>query len=280
MRLAISNIAWPSGEDDRAAGLMTDLGADGVELAPTKLWPRPLEADPSEVLACRRWWEGRGFPVVALQALLFGRPELSIFGPEPTRRSTIDTLKGMNALAASLGAGALVFGSPKNRLVGEMPREQALAIAVDAFREIGDDAASRGVWFCIEPNPTQYGCDFVTTAAEGIELVRLVASEGFGLHLDSGGMTLAGDPIDATFDAGSDLIRHLHCSEPMLAPIGTGGADHPGFSRASRGVGYDRWVSIEMRTPDPADSWPDAVSRALETARECYPPSPDRRSVA
>jgi sugar phosphate isomerase/epimerase len=280
MRLAISNIAWPAGEDDRAAGLMADLGADGVELAPTKLWPRPLEAGPSEVLACRNWWEARGFPVVALQALLFGRPELSIFGPEPTRRATIDTLKGMNALASSLGAGALVFGSPRNRIVGEMPREQALAVAVEAFREIGDDAASRGVWFCIEPNPTPYGCDFVTTAAEGIELVRLVGSEGFGLHLDSGGMAMAGDPIDEAFDAGADLVRHLHCSEPMLAPIGTGGADHLGVSRACRRAGYDRWVSIEMRTPDPADSWPDAVSRALRVGRESYPPSPGRRTVA
>src|SRR4051812_46579534 len=113
MRLAISNIAWPSGDDAVVAPLLVEHGAEGVELAPTKVWPRPLEASAAEVRAYRAWWERRGLRLVALQALLFGRPDLTLFGDPATRRRTVDYLKGMISLAAALGAGPLVFGAPR-----------------------------------------------------------------------------------------------------------------------------------------------------------------------
>src|SRR5262245_32244396 len=77
MRLAISNLAWPGEADESAAAVLVDCGAQGVEIAPTKVWTRPLEATASERRAYRAAWERRGIQVVALQALLFGRPELT-----------------------------------------------------------------------------------------------------------------------------------------------------------------------------------------------------------
>src|SRR5262249_53724170 len=145
MRLAVSSIAWPSGADDLAASILSAGGAGGVEIAPTKVWPRPLEASAAGVRADRGSWGGRGLPIVALQALLFGRPELVLFGDAPTRRRTLEYLSGMIDLACALGAGALVFGSPKNRLVGDRSRAEAVAIADASFRALGEHAASRGV---------------------------------------------------------------------------------------------------------------------------------------
>ena len=76
-----------------------------------------------------------------------------------------------------------------------MPRGEAEAIAVAAFRELGDCASRHRVIFCIEPNPTAYDCDFITGAGEGADLVERVDCQGFGLHLDTAAMMLAGDPI-------------------------------------------------------------------------------------
>ena len=86
MRLAVSNIAWPAGADDDAARLLVAHGVAGVEVAPARVCERPWEAPAGLVAAYRGFWEDRGLPIVALQALLFGRPELVLFGDAATRR--------------------------------------------------------------------------------------------------------------------------------------------------------------------------------------------------
>ena len=44
MKTAISNIAWNLPDDERVAGWMKEHGVGGVEIAPTKIWPKPLDA--------------------------------------------------------------------------------------------------------------------------------------------------------------------------------------------------------------------------------------------
>ena len=168
----------------------------------TKVWPEPLAASPEEAARYRGWWEARGIRIVALQALLYGKPGLTVFGTPAARRTTLHYLKGLIAQATRLGAEVLVFGSPGNRQRGSLPPDEARAIAVEFFRELGDNAQEHGVTFCIEPNPVEYGCDFVTTVREGIDLVDAVGRPGFGLHLDTAGMTLAGDTAASVAAAG------------------------------------------------------------------------------
>lgn len=283
MRLAISNIAWPSGADGAVAPILIEHGVSGVELAPTKVWPSPLETTAAEVRAYRDSWERRGLRIVALQALLFGRPDLTLFGDPATRRQTVDYLKGMIGLAAALGAGPLVFGSPKNRQVGARTRAEAEAIAVATFRELGACAHRLGVTFCIEPNPPAYGCDFVTSAAEGADLVERVACEGFGLHLDTGAMTLAGDPVASIFARTSSYWSHFHISEPNLAPVGRGGANHWAITGAVRRAGYARWLSIEMKEAGSTADSIQAIREALHLVRRVYFAGwayPDERAAA
>ncbi|HZN91421.1 MAG TPA: TIM barrel protein [Myxococcales bacterium] len=244
MKLTASNIAWKPEEDEAAAAALREAGAQGVEIAPTAAWPRPLEATARQVGDYRRWWEDRGLKISSMQALMFGRPELKVFGDEATRKAAFDYLAGMIRLGGALGAGALVFGSPKNRAVGEMERPRADEIAAAFFRGLGAVAVEQGTVLCIEPNPPAYGCDFVTTAAEGLALVRRADSPGFRLHLDAGGMTLTGEPRSPE---AFGQAAHFHASEPDLAPVGSGGTDHPAFARALREAGYRGWISIEMR---------------------------------
>jgi sugar phosphate isomerase/epimerase len=270
MRLAVSNIAWPAGLDRDAAPILAEHRAEGVEIAPTKVWPRPLEVPETEVQRYRESWERRDVQVVALQALLFGRPDLQVFAGAAARQQTLEYLKGMIDLAASLGARALVFGSPKNRHVGAMAPAEAKAIAVALFRALGDHAARREVVFCVEANPTAYGCDFITTTAEAADLVMRVGSEGFGLHIDTGGMTLSGeDPAEVLARPGLSW-RHFHISEPNLDPIGRGRSDHRAIADALRRRRYEGWVSIEMKEPAPEGAWVDALRNTLDFTRETY----------
>jgi sugar phosphate isomerase/epimerase len=253
MRIAVSNIAWPVEQDDVVAATLAELGVAGVEIAPTKVWPNPIDVTDAAIDSYRRSWESKGFAVVAAQALLFGRPELTIFEGLATRGRTLDYLRGIVRVCGRLGAKALVFGSPKNRRVGGLDRGTAWQVAVDFFGQLGAAAAAEGTAVVLEANPAEYGADFVTRAAEALDLVRAVNHPGLRLHLDTGCMTLAGDDPGAIIPQAADVLAHFHASEPHLAPVGLGSIDHARFAAQLAAVGYAGWVSIEMRPGDPFD---------------------------
>lgn len=252
MRIAVSNIAWRPDEDAAMARLLAGCGVDAVEVAPTRLWPKPLEASPAEIDAYVDVWRRAGVEVVSMQALLFGRPDLQLFADPDSRQQTLSYLAGIARLAARMGARKLVLGSPGNRKVGERDRTEVWEIACDFFRSAGRDAAAAGVQLCIAPNPPAYGCDFVTTAAEGLALVEAVAEPGFGLHLDAAGLHLAGENLAAAVRMCRHVLGHVHLSAPQLGRIQRdAGVDYPAFVAALREVGYPGLLSLEMRMADP-----------------------------
>ena len=245
MKLAISNLAWNPDEEPAAAVKVNRLGVSFIELAPTKKWPDPTAATATEVRDYRRFWEDQGFTIVALQSLLFGRPDLLLFGSASARRKKFHYLSRIIDLGASLGANVLVYGSPKNRCRSGLGEREATDIAVGFFRKLSKVAVAAGVCLCIEPNAPQYGCDFITKARHGAQLVERVASEGFGLHLDCASMAMAGDPPDEILRF---TPRHFHVSAPNLGPVRDGAVDYPAFASALRRTGYEDFVSIEMRS--------------------------------
>jgi len=208
--------------------------------------------------------------VVAFQSMLFGREDLVLFGADDVRRATLGRLRGFIELAGRMGAGVLVFGSPRNRRVpDDMPAATAWGIAVPFFRELGRIADGNGVRFCIEPNPPRYACNFVTTSGEGVALVDEVAHPGFGLHLDVAGMTLAGENVGEAILAAGTRIRHFHVSAPDLGEISGEGIDHASAASALAAIGYESVISIEMRPGAPGEGVTRA-SRAIEFARSAY----------
>lgn len=268
MKIAVSNIAWPVEADEAVAGALAALGVTGIEVAPTKAWPNPLDATDAAIDEYRRFWEARDIAVVAAQALLFGRPELTLFDDAATRERTFTYLSGIVRVCARLGAKALVFGSPKNRRIGNRAVADVLPEAVEFFGRLADVAASHGTCVVLEANPPEYGADFVTDAAQAADLVRSVNHPGFRLHLDSACMTMAGDNPDEVIPAAAPLLAHFHASEPRLAPLGTGGVDHARFAAQLRAGNYAGWVSIEMKQTDPFDV--NSVGNAVRMVQEVY----------
>ncbi len=268
MKLVVSNIAWPTSADAEVADMLAAEGVAGVEVAPTKLWPKPSEASDAELDACRAAWEGRGLPVVSAQSLLFGRPELTLFDDASTRRRMLDYLTVVVRACARLGAGPLVFGSPKNRRRGALPAADAFAIAVEFFGQLADVAAQAGAVIALEANPHEYGADFVTRAPEALELVRVVNRPGLRLHLDAACMTLASDDPAIIADGQAELC-HFHASEPMLAPLGPSSTvPHAALAGHLSAAGYSGYVSVEMREPEPFSI--DALRTAVRFARAAY----------
>ena len=233
-----------------------------------RFWPDPSAASDKQVDECKRKWADRGIKIVAAQSLLFGKPELTLFENAETRKRTQDYLQRVIHVCARLGAEAQVFGSPKNRRVGDNDRGKAVAEAKHFFRDLGKFAAGEGTHVVMEANPTEYGADFVTKAMEAVDLVREVDQPGYRLHLDTACMTMAHDSIPDVFETGFPYLRHFHISEPQLAPVGTGGVDHAAFARELRQRKYEHWVSIEMRETQPFDL--SAIEMAVEMVQRVY----------
>ena len=245
MKLALSQIAWRSEHEEAIAQRMPSWGFYGVELVPAKLGADPFKVPDATVIACQRFWQSHGISPIAMQSLLYGRPDLQLFNPDCSRLRAY--LVGIIRLASRLDVPILVFGSPKNRVRGAISLRKARAIARSFFRELGEIAAAHNVCLCLEANPPQYGCDFITTSQEALELVQEVDSPGFGLHVDCGAMFLADEPFEQLV-ALVPWIRHVHLSAPQLGPLGPGAIDYRAILQMLHD--YEGWISLEMRSSE------------------------------
>ena len=274
MKRAVSSLAWSRDNDESVARLLTEFDIDAIEIAPTTRWRQPTLVTDAALNVERQTWLNRGVRIVALQSLLYGHDDATIFGDPHRRAATLEYLRRIIHLGAQLGATILVFGSPKLRCPGDLEASLARRIAVEFFGELGRSAQAMAVQVCIEPVPRSYGCEFVTNAAEGGAFVREVAQPGLGLHLDAGAMTLAGDTQAHVLAGHAADLQHFHCSEAMLAPLGQPApdqlaVDHACLGRGLPDIGYAGYCSLEMRTPQ----GPNPIAqlrRAMAVQREHY----------
>jgi len=247
MKLAVSNIAWTDDMHAEALAVLSRHGAQGIEVAPTRLWPGWEQMSVSDAERIRSTYASAGFEIPAMQSLLFGMPHLNVFGDEPSRSELQSHLGRLFPIARVLGVRALVFGSPRNRDRTGLTDAQAHALAVDFFRCAAIAADREGVVLCVEPNPPQYGTNFVTSWTEALGLVEAVDTPGFGLHLDTACIAMNGDSPAEAIRTCRNAIVHFHISEPQLADFSAPQVDHRSAAQALADVGYEGWVSIEMR---------------------------------
>ncbi|MFK4472294.1 sugar phosphate isomerase/epimerase [Paenibacillus sp. RC73] len=270
MKLSISNIAWNSNEDEEIIVLLNKLGIRGIEIAPTKFWERPLDCQTSELLQFKQYWEQRNIHLIAMQSLLFGQHELTLFSEADSRNKLKEYVVGIMRLAGKIGVKALVFGSPKNRLSNGLSKNEQLNIAIPFFSELAEAAVIENVTLCIEPNPPQYGCDFITNSDEGIQLVQEVNHVGFQLHLDAGALILNNENISSAIEKSMPYLSHFHISEPYLNKVSgkESVSSHRKIAEALKENEYRNWVSIEMKNGDNPNV--ANVEQALIYASEIY----------
>lgn len=267
MKLSISNIAWPNETDELYLKNIRGWGCSGIEIAPGRLWQKPLMLNSQERKSFKSQLDKYGLEISAMHALLYNHDDLGIFRDPQAVAETVKYLKGLCYLAADLGISVLVFGSPRNRRRDSLPLQEAFEKAADFFSKIAPTAEELGICICIEPLRPQE-TDFITTAAEGLRLVQMVNSPGFKLHLDATAIAEEGEDFLEVFRSAVPNLRHFHISEPGLTEINsTGSVDHIAIARALRDAGYRGYVSIEMRT---AADYDNAIKRSIQFSRNTY----------
>lgn len=269
MKIAISNIAWEPAEDGIILPILHEYKIRGMEVAPTKIFQDPSTYSSSVALEYKKKWAESGIELIAMQSLLFGKPELQIFASEENRTETLVYLTKIIEIAELLGTRVLVFGSPKNRSIRDMEEKKARGIALEFFRSLADIAHRHGVKVCIEPNPIQYQCDFITNTSEGVAFVKEIDHPGLGFHLDLAACTFNKEDLEMAVTQSLPVLQHVHISEPFLDAIGQESTNHSLFADTLRKLEYQGWVSIEMKN-NVAPANEDAVRNALHFVTEIY----------
>jgi sugar phosphate isomerase/epimerase len=261
MEISISNIAWDKQDDEQVFSILQEHKITGLDVAPARVFDNPMEISKEDGQGFVKTIGKRGLHPVGMQSLLFGTNGMALFEDEDRRKKTINQLKAMIDYAGKIGITRLVFGSPKNRLIGTQSKEITQKLAYEVFSELGDYATANSVYFCIEPNPVEYGADFITNTLEGIELVKKVNKPGFRLHMDLGTMIMNNEDIDEVVRMGIDVTEHVHLSHPYLEQV-IGLEDvHKKFYESLIHNKYRGTVAIEMKH----SMQPDNIDRVRET---------------
>jgi sugar phosphate isomerase/epimerase len=266
-KLSLSHIAWPPDQEEAMLSELSAIGLSCIEVAPLRTFGNPTLTTESDVRAKADWYRERGFSIGSFQALLFGAEGVALFEEIGAKERMKDWLIAMGRVAGWCGAGPMVFGSPKNRLKGALSHEQALALAVPFFREVGDACAESGSCLVMEANPEAYGADFCTSMEQAAELVDKVASPGFRLHVDAGGLALSGEDFEPMLCQASGLLAHVHASQPNLMDWQEPHAVHAHLSTVLKVIGYQGRVAIEMRMCEPVIT---SVKRAVTKVCDIY----------
>lgn len=242
IKLSISNIAWAQDNDTEMYQFLKDVGVQGLEIAPTRVFPE----NPYDKLRQAKEWADNlkkkyGLVVPSMQSIWYGHQE-KIFGTKEERQILIDYTKKAIDFAETIGCQNLVFGNPKNRDTDDIAGNYSTAIQF--FHEIGEYALEHNTVIAIEPNPTIYNTRFLNYTEQAVEMAYKCGSKGVKVNIDVGTIIYNKENLEYLKQI-PEYINHVHISEPGLSVIEQRQVHQCLFS-ILKTVGYNRFVSIEM----------------------------------
>ena len=263
MKLSISNIAWAEENDALVYSLMKKYGFQGLEIAPTRIFPeRPYDQNAEAEVWIKQLKRAYGFCVSSMQSIWYGRQE-KIFGTSEERRILLNYTKKAIDFATSINCTNLVFGCPRNR---NLPDGADESTAIAFFKEIGDYAYSKGTAIGMEANPPIYNTNFINGTESAFDLIEKVDSKGFLLNLDLGTMIQNEEDVSGLIGK-VNLINHVHISEPGLKPVQERPL-HQELKKVLQEERYGGFVSVEMGKTE--DGSPDAAKDAMSYVRSIF----------
>jgi D-psicose/D-tagatose/L-ribulose 3-epimerase len=216
--LGVSSLAWNPSEDRDIAGLLQSRGVSYIDLVPTKYFGWEDASAVQKAFQIRGDWAEFGINIRGMQSLLFGAGPLNILHPEDWP-NLIEHFERVFSVASALGANRLVFGSPNNRKRGSLDSVKAESIAAEFLGNLADQARDHACLVLLEPNPLEYGCDFVTTTSEAISLVRKVGHPNLRAQLDLGTCFYNNEQADDILQTSATSIGYIHLATKKLQPL-------------------------------------------------------------
>jgi sugar phosphate isomerase/epimerase len=247
MKFAICNETFNDRTVEAGFQLARDCGYTGIEIAPFTISTYATDITEKQRQDVRRQAKNAGLEVIGLHWLLAKTEGFYLTSPDASvRRRTSAYLGELARLCRDLGGSLMVLGSPQQRnLLPGVTKTAAMEYAADCLRGAIGALEETGIVLCVEPLGPSEG-DFLLTAAEGVELCRMVGSPHCRLHLDVKAMSSETTPVPELIRKHHSLMHHFHANDPNRQGPGFGEMDFVPIFAALRETNYQGWVSVEV----------------------------------
>jgi sugar phosphate isomerase/epimerase len=256
IKISICNELFQGWPIERVFEYASQLGYDGVEIAPYTLADSVTEISTKRRTAIRRAAEENGIEIVGLHWLLMKPEGLYINHPDEIIR--IQTQEYMEALihfCADIRGKLLVHGSPHQRTVQEgWDIQESWDFAKETFKIVLKTARKRNVLYCIEPlaHPRT---NFINTVGEALQLVKELRHPNFKMVFDCGSSLIQEKSISIPLLRAleSSCLRHIHVSDVNGRGPGFGEVDFVPILKILVKNNYKGYLSVEVFdfNPDP-----------------------------
>lgn len=240
MKLSISNIAWRSQDDEKMYQVCKDMGFQGIEIAPSRIFGEEPYTKGKEAEEFRNWLKEKyGLNITSLQSIWYGQKGFLFKGDY--LRLTDYTFDAV-AFAGRLGADNIVFGCPQMRRIFK-PEDYQKGNAF--FTEVEKCAQKHDTVFSLEANPSVYGTNYMNDTLEAMGVALYVGKKHLKVNLDIGTMVFNEEPVELV-EKNIHLIHHVHISEPYLEILKKRQI-HKEIFRILKACRYEHYISIEMK---------------------------------
>ncbi len=242
MKYSISNLAWGDAPLDQVIPKLANTGLQGVEIAPTAIWPNLDNLRDEEITDFKEYLERNNLVVSGIQSLLYGHPELQLLDQScwGDLRKHLENLLRIGGL---LGADVAVFGSPRNRVRGNLDVNSANELAEIFLKQLIPSLIENDVILTLEPNAPEYGADYLITYEEVINLSQRINSENIRPQIDTGCLWMVKSSPENAYALFTPA--HIHLSVPRLKKF-SGTYNFGELIRLAKSTNYDGWLVIEM----------------------------------
>jgi sugar phosphate isomerase/epimerase len=163
----------------------------------------------------------------------------------------LEYVKAATERAAAMGAKIIVLGSAGAKNIPQgFPYESALTQLKDILIQLDEIVAPLDITVALEPlNKTE--SNFITTAAEGLELVQNLSLDNVKLLIDYYHLRMEDEDFAVINEAGP-VLRHLHIAskEGRLFPKPGDNENYGLFFARLKAIGYEGRVSVEAKSQD------------------------------
>lgn len=261
---AISNLAFKDNDFSKTLSYLCKTPIEALEIAPTLIWKEPDLVPKIERQKFKDLVSSYGLSIIALQSLLFGKPELQLFGSPKSQKILLAYLKEMINLCSELGGKILSFGSPRNRIKGGLNLDEAISHASSFFYSLAEYAGSINIDVCFEPVSSLYECDFINNTEEAIRLINKVGHSNFKLLLDIGNIIHNKEDYIDIIRRHINQTAHIHINDPKLLPPSKEIGEHSVIAKTLNEIGYSGWLTLEFT------NYHTSLEKDLNYGLECY----------
>lgn len=247
MKFAICNETFQDWPFERAFAFAAECGYTGLEIAPFTIATSVTDISAAQRDEIRRQASAAGLEIIGLHWLLAKTEGLHMTTPDAAvRKRTAQYFADLARCCADLGGRVMVCGSPKQRdVLPGVTHAQAMDHAAEVFSAVVPVLEETGVVIALEPlGPSE--TNFLTTAAETVQLAEKIGSPNVRLHLDCKAMVTEAESIPTLIHQHRGLLEHFHVNDANRQGPGFGELDFLPILQALGEIDYQGWVSVEV----------------------------------